>query len=188
MKSFSFRNTQFDLLTLNITGDRLKLLPISERFAPDIYREFTDEVTTFMIPSPTSNIEETKNFIAASRDGMKAGYNLQFVIVSKAKEFLGNCGLHGKNKVRNPELGIWLKKGASGRGYGREAIHTLVNWSRDNLDLDYFIYPVDRRNIASRKIPESLGGQIIEESEIVNQKGKTLDYLVYRIEASNRLK
>jgi hypothetical protein len=31
-----------------------------------------------------------------------------------------------------------------------EAIPTLMNWSRNNIDFDYFIYPVfDRKNIAS---------------------------------------
>lgn len=43
------------------------------------------------------------------------------------------------------------------------------------------IYPVDSRNTASRKIPESLGGQIIEQSQVKTPSGKILDYLVYRI-------
>lgn len=184
MESFSFRNAPLNLLSVIITSDRLKLLPISEQFERDIYREFTDEITTYMIPSPANSVEETNSFIIASRDSMKAGYNLQFVVLSKTTdEFLGNCGLHGKNKVKTPEIGIWLKKEAHGKAYGREAVRTLVNWSRKNLDLKYFIYPVDRRNIASCKIPESLGGKVIEESEMVNQKGKTLDCLVYKIEA-----
>ena len=182
MDRFNFCTSQPDLLSLVIIGERIRLLIINSKFERDIFREFTNEVTTYMIPSPAKNIEETRNFIATSRRGIEAGYNLQFVIVSQTTgEFLGNCGLHGENKVKTPELGIWLKKDAHGKGYGREAVRTLVNWSKKNINLDYFVYPVDRRNTASRKIPESLGGKIIEESQIKTPIGKILDIVVYKI-------
>lgn len=187
MEKFDFCTPQPDLLSLTIESDRLQLVVIENKFERDIFREFTEEITTYMIPSPTQNIQRTRNFIAASRGGIEAGYNLQFVVVSKTtEEFLGNCGLHGDNKVRTPELGIWLKKDAHGKGYGREAVTTLVNWSGKNINLDYFIYPVDRRNIPSRKIPESLGGEIIEEYRETTSAGKTLDIVVYKIQVLNR--
>ena len=141
---FDFLIPQPDLFSLTIEGDRIKLLAIDNSFASEIFREFTAEVTTYMIPSPTETIEGTRSFIAASRRGMEAGYNLQFVVVSKTTlEFLGNCGLHGENKVRTPEVGIWLKKDAHGYGYGREAVHALVDWAKKNIDLNYFSYPVE---------------------------------------------
>ncbi|MEM7593608.1 MAG: GNAT family N-acetyltransferase [Cyanobacteria bacterium P01_A01_bin.83] len=182
MDTFNFCPSQPDLLSLVITGERIRLLIIDSKFEQDIFREFTDEVTKYMIPSPAKNIEETGNFITESRSGIKAGYNLQFVVVSKTTgEFLGNCGLHGENKVKTPELGIWLKKNAHGKGYGREAVRTLVKWSKNNINIDYFVYPVDRRNVASRKIPESLGGKIIEGFQVTTSTGKILDIVVYKI-------
>lgn len=182
MNLFNFVTTQRDLLSLAIESDRIQLVTISNQFAKDIFQEFTEEITTYMVPSPAKNIEETHKFIAESRQGIEAGYNLQFVILSKVTgEFLGNCGLHGENQPRTPELGIWLQKTAHGQGYGREAVHTLVKWSRDNIDLDYFLYPVDSRNTPSRKIPESLDGEIIKKSQIKTPTGKILDYLVYQI-------
>ena len=139
MDTFNFRDARPNLLSLVILGDRTRLLIIDNKFERDIYQEFTEDVTTYMIPSPAKNIGETRSFIATSRSGIEAGYNLQFVVVSKTTgEFLGNCGLHGENKVQTPEIGIWLKKDAHGKGYGLEAVHTLVNWSKKNLDLDYF--------------------------------------------------
>ena len=44
---------------------------------------------------------------------------------------------------------------------------TLFNWACEHLEIDYAIYPVDRSNIPSRKIPESLGGRIFKKT-IVN--------------------
>jgi RimJ/RimL family protein N-acetyltransferase len=172
-----------DLLSIEIKGDRINLVAISTDREEDIFQEFTPEITTYMFPDPVKDIGETRKFITASRDAIAAGYNLQFVILSKAtSEFLGCVGLHGEKNVSTPEIGIWLKKNAHGSGYGREAVHLLVKWTRENIDLDYFIYPVDRRNISSRKIPESLGGKVIEEFEKTTPTDKFLDMLVYRID------
>ena len=182
MDTFNFLTSRPDLLSLAIEGDRIRLIAISNEFKGDIFQEFTNEITTYMFPSPSENIGGTQDFIVTSRRDIEAGNNLQFVVVSKTtEEFLGNCGLHGQGQVRKPELGIWLKKNAHGKGYGREAVHTLVNWSKNNIDFDYFIYPVDRRNTASRKIPESLDGQIVEDYQVKTPTGKILDLVVYKI-------
>jgi [ribosomal protein S5]-alanine N-acetyltransferase len=172
-----------DLFAIEIEGDRINLVTISTDREKEIFQEFTTEITTYMFPDPAINLEERCAFINGSRQAIAAGHNLQFVILSKlTSEFLGCVGLHGEKKVRIPEIGIWLKKKAHGSGYGREAVHLLVNWTRENIDIDYFIYPVDRRNISSRKIPESLGGKVIESFEKTTPTGKFLDMLVYRID------
>jgi [ribosomal protein S5]-alanine N-acetyltransferase len=187
MDKFHYVTTEpQDLLSIEIESDRLKLVTISSEREDDIFREFTNEVTKYMFPSPAKDFEETRSFISQSRQAIVAGYNLQFTILAKTtSEFLGCVGLHGETNVRTPEIGIWLKQKAHGNGYGREAVHLLVEWTRENIDIDYFIYPVDRRNISSRKIPESLGGKIIEEFENTTPTGKFLDMLVYRIDLNN---
>ena len=50
---------------------------------------------------------------------------------------------------------------------------------------DYLIYPVDRANIPSRKIPESLGGIIFEEKKTKTMSGGVLDEVVYKISHGN---
>jgi len=78
------------------------------------------------------------------------------VILDKnTQEFFGCVGLHIKNPVA-PELGIRIKKSAFGKKIGREAVAGLTNRARENLDFEYLFYPVDRDNIGSRKIAESL--------------------------------
>ena len=187
MNTFHFFTPQpSDLLSLTIEGRRLQLVAISDKFEQDIFKYFTSEITRYMFPSPAQDIKETRNFIVESRRSMQIGNNLQFAILSKSTgEFLGCCGLHGEGKVRTPELGIWIKKSAHGSGYGREAVHLLVNWSWNNIDLDYFTYPVDRKNVASSKIPESLGGEVVEALKVETPTGKILDEVIYQI---NRVK
>jgi [ribosomal protein S5]-alanine N-acetyltransferase len=177
-----FSGQRQDLQTLIIESERLQLVTISDQFEQNIFQEFTCEITRYMFPSPPEEIEETRNFITESRRSTKAGNNLQFIILSKeTDEFLGCCGLHGADKVRTPELGIWLKKSAHWKRYGREAIHLLVDWAKKNIDLDYFLYPVDRRNVASYKIPESLGGERIQEGKRETATGKILELVTYKI-------
>jgi [ribosomal protein S5]-alanine N-acetyltransferase len=185
MNKFDFLKIQpLNLLDLELKGKRVNLVAISDKFELDIFREFTHEITRYMFPSSANSIEEIQDFIAKSRCDMQNNNDLQFVILDKQLGgFLGCCALHGQDRVREPELGIWIKKSSHGNGYGREAIDTLVDWARNNILLDCFIYPVDRHNIASRKIPESLGGQIVKELKVETPTGKILDEVIYKIES-----
>jgi RimJ/RimL family protein N-acetyltransferase len=179
---FAFKNQVLDLFTLEITSERLRLVSVAAHYEQDIFREFTSDITTYMFPKPAEDISETRAFIEESLIAMKAGCNLQLVILKNdSGEFLGCCGLHGCKNPNIPEFGIWLKKGAHGFGYGRETIHALYHWAKDNLKVDHFIYPVDRNNTASRKIPESLGGVVIKEDINKGLAGNTLDIVLYKI-------
>jgi hypothetical protein len=82
MSKFQFLGLQpSNLLSLTIAGDRLRLVAISNEFERDIFNEFTSTITHYMFPSPASNIEETRAFIAKSRLGMKNENDLNFIIL-----------------------------------------------------------------------------------------------------------
>lgn len=115
---------------------------------------------------------------------MKSGLELVFAISKVGSGgFLGICAIHGTNDPQVAELGVWIKKSAHGKKFGREAVRYLAEWGRKHLLLSYFIYPVDRDNIPSRKIAESLGGIVLEERVRKSMSGATLNEIVYRIEA-----
>lgn len=171
-----------DLTALSIDGDRVSLRSIDESYAPSIFEEFSEDITHFMLPKPAEKIEETLSFVSESVARMKEGWDLVFVILKKENEkFLGCCGFHGRGNPRTPELGIWLRKAAHGRKYGREAIRIVSHWALENLDFDYLIYPVDRENIPSRKIPESMGGIVYEKRKVKTMRGGFLDEVVFKL-------
>ncbi len=171
-----------DCTTVAIESVRLLLQPISEPYIEEIFHAFTPQVARYMVPKAPGHIAETRAFVSKALQGMARGENLQFVILDKESgEFLGCCGLHGDGCPRTPELGIWLKVAAHGRGYGKEAITALVDWADAHLQYKYLAYPVDRENIASRKIPQALDGQIFEETHCATQDGGFLDVVIYRI-------
>lgn len=164
-----------------IETERLILKPIELSYSEIIYKEFTDEITQYMFPKPAESIEGVEDFINNSLEGIFDGSNLQLIIVRRyIEEFVGCIGLHniGDN---DPELGIWLKKEAHGNGYGMEAMSQLIKWAKERVGFDYLRYPVDRRNSASRRIPERNNGVIKREYKGKNQKGFEMDNLEFWI-------
>jgi [ribosomal protein S5]-alanine N-acetyltransferase len=174
-----------DFAFLQITSDRLILAPLSLAYAAAIFQEFTPEVTRFMYPKPAKDLQETEKFVRSAIRGIEKGIDLTWVILKKPdksadREFLGLCALHRAN-TDTPEFGIWTKVAAQGNGFGREAIAALKGWIDENLQYDYLMYSVDYRNLPSRKIPESLGGQMGRSFQLMSLEGKLLDLIEYRI-------
>lgn len=176
-----------ELKKIHIESERLLLLPIEGKYANEIYKEFTHEVTKYMFPKPADNIEETFGFIHSALQGLEKGNNLQMVIVLKnTKEFIGCIGLHDID-TKEPEVGIWTKKSSHGNRYGFEAGTALIQWAFDHLEVDHLVYPVDKRNIASRRIPECNGGRIVKEYKKINSIGFELDEYEYWIYKESNL-
>jgi RimJ/RimL family protein N-acetyltransferase len=170
-----------DLLKVIIETPRLKLVPTSLKYAPEIFKEFTPEITTYMYPKSAKEISETETFINTSVQNMEKREELQVVILDRQTgEFLGHAGLKNIH-TDTPEPGLWIKKSAHGHKFGREAIAGLKKWADENIKYRYLIYPVDKRNIPSRKIPESLGGVVEDEYKKENVSGNILDMVEYHI-------
>ncbi|WP_039717664.1 GNAT family N-acetyltransferase [Scytonema millei] len=173
-----------DLLNVEILTDRLRLKPVSMAYKEEIFSEFTETITTYMCPQSPQHISEIEAFIERAIVDLEKGSDLILVILKKdSQEFLGCAGLHGM-LGKTPEFGIWLKKAAHGYKYGLEAIRGIKSWAEQNLDCEYFLYPVDRANIASRKIPEALGGKVVREYEHKKTNGNILYLLEYCLNRS----
>ena len=171
-----------NLLNTSISTNRLLLQATSMKYKEEIFKEFTEEITTYMYPRPPKEVSETETFIKETIERIKDNQDLVVTIVKQeSQEFLGCAGIHEIDKT-NPELGIWLKKTAQGNKYGLEAISALKYWADTNLNYEYCSYPVERTNIASRKIPEALGGKVAREFDKVNMSGNILHMLEYRID------
>lgn len=176
-------NSNFETPSIpeSIETERLSLKTITLDYKEDIFREFTPEITVYMKPKPAETIEEIIDFIESSMKSNEGGSNFQIVIIDKnTGEFLGAGGLHHID-TKTPELGIWIKKTAHGHGYGKEAMYALKEWADNNLDYEYVLYPVAEENIASRRIPESMGGKLEREYDDTNGLGEKLNLLEYRI-------
>jgi [ribosomal protein S5]-alanine N-acetyltransferase len=167
--------------SIRIATKRLLLEPLSAKWTQDIFREFTDDVTRYMEPRPARDIAETEAFVQESVLGLEKGTDCTLAILTRdGQEFLGCAGLH-RPHTKQPELGIWLKKSGHGKNYGLEAIRGLKDWADRNLEYDCLLYPVDRENIPSRKIAESLGGKVALTREKKSLSGRKLNLIIYKI-------
>jgi RimJ/RimL family protein N-acetyltransferase len=181
--SFIFRERPADLHRIVIDAARIQLRTLSAQDTDEIYREFTPEITRYMMAAPPARIADTVAFIKGARSALERGEDFHFVICRQnLAEFLGICGLHGRDAA--PELGIWLKKSAHGQGYGFEAMGALKAWAEACIEFDCLVYPVDRRNLPSRRVAEKLGGKIIGERTVTSLSGLVLDEVVYGIQRS----
>ncbi|MBP6888598.1 MAG: GNAT family N-acetyltransferase [Candidatus Pacebacteria bacterium] len=169
--------------SFTVTTERLVLVPLSLDYKDEIFKEFTDEITQLMYPSTPENIGQVVSFIEESIQGFVEEKEIVVGILHKEnREYLGTAELHHINTT-TPELGIWLKKSAHGNGYGKEAVAGLKSWADKHLIYEHLKYPVYIENIASRKIPEALGGVIKDEYEKANQKGemrRVVEYHLYK--------
>ncbi len=180
---FEFQDKPLDLSNIAIDASRVRLRAVNHEYANEIFQNFTPEITKYMMPAPAREISETKCFIESALSGFESGDDFHFVIcLQVGGGFLGICGLHERGRPMEPEVGIWLKKAAHGNGYGFEAIVALKTWVESHLEFEQLIYPVDRRNIPSKRIPERLGGKIIEERKVISMTGAELDEIVFAIE------
>ncbi|MBO0939103.1 GNAT family N-acetyltransferase [Fibrella sp. HMF5335] len=171
-----------NLTSLTLDSERLRLLSISDAYIDAIFTEFTPDVATYMYPRPADQRADSEAFVHWAERENKEGKSLHTVITLRdTGEFLGCVGLHDLLAPR-PEFGIWVKGSAHMHGYGREAIRTLKRWADEHLAYEYLIYPVDSRNISSRKIPESLGAAIISQFDGTGGMGQELTLIKYRIE------
>ncbi|HLP89139.1 MAG TPA: GNAT family N-acetyltransferase [Nostocaceae cyanobacterium] len=170
-----------ELLNLEISTPHLLIKPIDPEYLEVIFQEFTPEVATYLYHTPTGKITDTEIFINKSVLDMEKGDHLVVVILRKdSQEFLGCSGINDI-KTKYPQTGLWLKKSVHGQGYGTETITALKKWADQNLDYEYLRYPVDQANIASRRIPEKLGGYIVKEYDHTNLAGRVLNILEYGI-------
>jgi [ribosomal protein S5]-alanine N-acetyltransferase len=170
------------LLEVEIVTERLILRPTDLIDLNPIAKYFTDSITRFMYPPAARSSMDVAPFIANSIEGLSNNTNLQLTAVIKdaPDEFVGCLGLH-KPTTSAPELGIWIAEKFHGKGLGFEAIEALCGWAAEEIECDYLKYPVDKDNIASRRIPEKLGGEIEDEYDKITPDGRTLNLVEYRL-------
>ena len=170
---------KFDL-DFKIYTERLILTTNIGAYKFDICREFTPEITTYMPFDPTGDIRVTEDFVVQSDRELEEGSAIHFCILDKKSNiFLGICALHD-TQTKNVELGLWLKKSVHGMGFGTQTVTTLIEFAKKEINPDCLIYPVDRDNIASRKIPEKLGFTVFKTYEKKKNESVNLNLIEFR--------
>lgn len=173
-----------DLSTLEIETDRLRLRAYRTADAEDIFAAVTPALTTYMTWDPADSVEAFLEVGAKWLVAAKAGREVDATIRDRTDgRFLGMCSLHYRGDPA-PRVGIWIREDAQGQGFGREAVAALVRFAGARLGEPHVGYDVAEENMASRRIPESLGGEICGAGVIKRPSGPEYRSVVYRVPTS----
>ena len=167
---------------MNIQTKRLILIPVCEEHIEFIFKHFNEKIIIYMFPSVPKDISETHKIVQKFIEERKNGTDYVYAITLKTnQDFIGLAGLHHlKNNV--PELGIWIKTESHGHHYGREAIGGIIKHAC-SIGIEKLCYPVDRRNIPSKKIPLFFGGKLIVPcKKVKTPDNRILEEEIYEIE------
>lgn len=143
-----------------ITSGRLALRPFSGADADEAFACITPTLTRYLSFEPAATSADFEAVWRGWLADIATGTHFNFTLRERAGgAFLGLLGLHNA-RTAEPELGLWIREDAHGRGYGREAVRALAEWASGHFAPRCFRYPVAQANIASRRIAEGLGGTV----------------------------
>lgn len=152
---------RWDAGSVQIASQRLFLKLFTADDADELFGCITPSITRFMAWEPPPSVDAFAQVWRSWLPSIQDGSDLHFVVrASEDGHCLGIVGLH-RARTGSPELGIWLREDVHGKGLGREAVAAVAEWASANLHPSYFVYPVAEKNLASRRIAESLGGSVV---------------------------
>jgi len=157
-----------------IQSQRLQLSQFQMVDTQEVFECITPAIAKFMPWEPPSWDE----YVTRCEKRLQAAEPNMFSFVIRRlenRECLGMASFEGADSV-SPEVGLWLKQIVRGQGFGREVVTALIAWGHATLGKESFVYPVAVKNTASRRIAETLGGEIIG-----NRTNPKYDSVVYRI-------
>ena len=178
-----------DIFTQGLETERMYLVPLHEKYLEDYFREFNEEIITYMTPCLAQDIEETRSWIRNASQKMEQQEKIYLFGIDKINQtFIGNFTL-GEIQTYYPEGGIWVKKDAQWKGLWKEGMSALTERAQSSLNFEYILYPVDKDNLSSRKVAEFVGGLLEVDkdwSEIVKREAtadpkKFLNVVHYKI-------
>ncbi|ELK44709.1 UNVERIFIED_CONTAM: GNAT family N-acetyltransferase [Halobacillus marinus] len=119
-------------------------------------------------------VEETEANARESRAKFYLRTNLRYLLFEKESgSYVGTCGFHRINwNVPAVEIGYWLDKQATGKGYMREAVSVLTDYAFRGLHCARVEIRCESGNRRSRAVPEGLGFDL---EGILRNEDKSVD-------------
>lgn len=140
---------------------RISLHPFTPADAAEAFACINERLSRYTAWDPPHSRDAFRQIWEEWLIAARAGTDLHFVArLIETGEFLGLLGLHRLTGNR-PEIGIWIRTEAQGRGYGHEMVTALVRRASNRYSPAHFRYPVALENRPSRRIAERLGGTIV---------------------------
>lgn len=164
--------------------ERIIMKPFNDSYLPDFYIEFTEEITRYQYPDPFKSLEDAREFLDYFVDLMNKGKMLELVITTKEGEYLGSIEAHGLD-TEYPEVGLWLKSSAHGKGFGYEALKCMIDYLNSKGLYKGYLYEADKRNLSSIHLVNKFNNTEEGYEEFKTESGKLLFLKQFKIIADN---
>jgi RimJ/RimL family protein N-acetyltransferase len=143
-----------------IEANRLRLRWLTSADVPSLYAIFGDpEVCRYWSRPQLRDVVEATALLEEIESGYATRTLSQWGIVTRVDDHLiGTCTLTSFSlEHRRAEVGFALERTSWGQGYGSEALHALLQYAFESLDLRRIEADVDPRNTRSIRVLERAG-------------------------------
>ena len=133
--------------------DRMYLNNIGPEDREFILRQFSDQdINRYLFDAePITSIEEADEIISYYLEPEPRGHHRWILVNKSGGTKMGTCGFHGFNKKnKSIEMGYDLQKAFWGAGYMREALEKIIDFAKENMEIekiDACIYPENEKSI-----------------------------------------
>lgn len=159
------------MIVNTIQTKRLMLRKMDKCDANSLFAIWSNpKVTKYMNIEGFTRIKEAEEMIAFLSDLSERGEAIRYSILKKdSNTIIGSCGFNALNfEAGSAEIGYDLDSEFWNKGYGTEAVNSLVDYAFHQLNLKIIEAKVDSKNLPSiillQKLNFELQG-IVEEDE-----------------------
>ncbi|EPF7977422.1 GNAT family N-acetyltransferase [Vibrio harveyi] len=159
-----------------LTTKRLTLRLVSAEDAPFILELYNQpDFYRFVGDKQIRTLEEAKRYIQDNMLRMQElkGVSLLVVETNHDKQPVGICGLVKRDTLTAFDIGYGYLPSAYGKGYAKEAASVVVDFAREEMNIENLVAITNNDNIRSISLLEKLGFQF-ERVEQTYDNGRTL--------------
>lgn len=128
------------------------------------------------------SMEETRALLLGFQERFEAGEDFTFGIFTiDESEVVGGTGLHRRIGQGGLEIGYWIRVDRTRQGLATEAARALTEVGLNAPGIERIQIHCDPENVASRRVPETLGYVLVETRRGDKQtpEGEPRDTLVF---------
>ncbi|HHP0447845.1 GNAT family N-acetyltransferase [Vibrio harveyi] len=159
-----------------LTTKRLTLRLVSVEDAPFILELYNQpDFYRFVGDKQIRTLEEAKRYIQDNMLRMQElkGVSLLVVETNHDKQPVGICGLVKRDTLTAFDIGYGYLPSAYGKGYAKEAASVVVDFAREEMNIENLVAITNNDNTRSISLLEKLGFQF-ERVEQTYDNGRTL--------------
>jgi RimJ/RimL family protein N-acetyltransferase len=174
---------------MKLEGEKIYLKPFTKKYAADWVRWTQDEEVTRYSVMRSYTLEEELKFIEEREKNPDPDLILG-IFLKENDKIIGNCGTHkpdNKKYAGKTFVGIIIgEKNEWGKGYGTDAMKTLLKYAKEKLGLKEVYLNVDIPNIPAQKCYKKCGFKIFAKEKAPERKNSGGEHYVMRVDLSTR--